>query len=309
MPLTRRAALFGLVAGLTGCAASPVISGSPAVAPSSPPPTQSADVAAAVTAVATLRATITAAAAVPGFSATGWAGPAADQCAAHLRLLSMQDPFGADDHTPFPIPTPTAPVVDTADAGVAALKGAIAAAVKALDATAAGSAAGDLRLLYASAATATSAISNQTLAPVADGPAPVRLQATTVEASLPIALGHAWALVYGLGVGIGRLGSKDPLHALGSARLPIVKGLRNELRAAIKGEPPDEPAAFTLPNAMSTPAEIGAAWAVLEANLLDGYARLVAASDDAHWAKAMRGQVGPVQAVGGRLGFWPGWVA
>ena len=75
------------------------------------------------------------------------------------------------------------------------------------------------------------------------------------------------------------------------------------------GEVPDEPAAFALPNEMSTPDEIRSGWAALETNLLGGYARLVASSDEEGWRTAMLTQVGPVQSVGGRLGFWPGWTA
>ncbi|NHB83876.1 DUF4439 domain-containing protein [Tessaracoccus sp. HDW20] len=88
-----------------------------------------------------------------------------------------------------------------------------------------------------------------------------------------------------------------------------MKGLRNDLRAVLTGEPPEQPAAFELPNPMTTPDEIRAAWAQLETNLLDGYARLVAASDDPRWRTAMLAQIAPVQALGGRLGPWPGWIA
>lgn len=309
MPLTRRAALATLVLGVSGCAASPVISGSPAVAPTPPAPSQAPEASAAQSSLAALRAAVEGLSGAPGFTATAWAKAALAQCDAQLALLALPDPFGGEDQEPFAVQTPTPAPAASVEAGVATVAESVAGAVKDLGAAAKSAAEGDVRLMYASAAAGASALANQSLEPVADGPVPVRLQPTTLEASLPIALGHAWALVYGLGVGLGRLGSKDPLHALGTARLAIVKGLRNDLRAAITGEVPDEPAAFELPNEMSTPDEIRSGWAALETNLLGGYARLVASSDEEGWRTAMLTQVGPVQAVGGRLGFWPGWTA
>lgn len=309
MPLTRRAALAALVLGVSGCAASPVISGTPALAPSPPPPSQAPEASAAQVAVAALRGSVEALSNAPGFAAGSWATAALAQCDAQLAVLALPDPFGPEDQEPFAVESPTPAPPASVEAGVAAVAEQVAAAVKALGAAATSAPEGDVRLMYASAAAGATALANRSLEPVIDGPAPVRLQPATLEASLPIALGHAWALIYGLGVGLGRLGSKDPLHALGSARLAIVKGLRNDLRGAITGEVPDEPAAFTLPNEMSTPDEIRSGWAALETNLLGGYARLVASSDEEAWRQAMLTQVGPVQAVGGRLGIWPGWFA
>lgn len=308
MPIARRTVLTGLVLAVAGCATDPVISGAPALAPTSPPPTQSAQDAAALAALVGLRSAVETVGLSAGTDLADWLTPALAQCDAHLALLALPDPFGSDDQTPFTASTPAQAGATTPDEALAALGAAVDAAVEALEAAAAAAEAPDLRLLHASAATASVALRNTALAPEETGAVPVRLQPTTLEASLPIALGHAWALIYGLGVGLGRLGAKDPLQALGTARLAQAKELRNELRDALTTVP-EQPAAFELPNAMSTPEEIRAGWAVLETNLLDGYARLVAASDDVTWRERMRGQVTPVQAVGGRLGFWPGWVA
>lgn len=306
MQVTRRTALAVLVLGLSGCAASPVVSGTPALAPSSPPPTQAPEDAAAQAAVARLESVLNGLATLVDPGEQAWSAAALQQCAAHLELLQLPDPFGPEGQEPFVVETPES-AFDSAEAGNLAFAEQLPMTVDSLESAAASADAGDLRLLYASAATGAAALGNRSVPP-APGAVPVRLQPTTVEASLPIALGHAWALIHGLGVGLGRLASKDPLHAVGTARLPIAKGLRNDLRAAIVGEVPEQPAAFELPNAMSSPDEIRAAWASLETNLMEGYARLVAASDEAAWRLAMRAQVEPVQAVGGALGFWPGWV-
>lgn len=308
MRFTRRALLTAAALGVSGCAASPVIQGTPATAPTPPKPAQPPVQAAAQEAVATLAAVVESMSAVEGWASPEWTQAALAQCQAHLARLSLPDPFLGQEQEPFVVATPTPAPPPTLADGTAAVDARIAVAVTALEAAAAASPEGDLRLMYASAATATAALANRTLAPSGTGGEPGRLTGTTVQTALPVALTHAWALVYGLGVGIGRLASKDPLHALGTARLAVVKGLRNDLRAAVDGEPPLQPAAFALPTPMTTAAEIRAGWAVLETNLLAGYAGLVAATDDARWRAAMRAQVPAIQAVGGTLGHWPGWM-
>lgn len=226
-----------------------------------------------------------------------------------MKLLALPDPFSGETQEPFTVEVATVAAPTSTEAGVEALALQVDATLAALGASAEGAAQGDIRLLYASAAAATKALTNRSLAPAASGPVPVRLQQSGVESALPIALAHAWALIYGLGVGVGRLDAKDPLHALGVARLAAAKSLRNELRGAIGDEAPEQPSAFKLPNAMSGAEEIRKAWAALETNLLDGYAGVVAASDEAAWRAAMLDQVTAVQAVGGQFGPWPGWVA
>lgn len=302
MPIPRRTMLTGLVLVVAGCANDPVISGSPALAPSPPAPTQAAEDASAQTAVAGLRLAVGSLTTASDGVGAGWMAAALGQCDAQLAVLALPDPFGAQDQTPFPVTSPS----PTAATGMVAVDAAVDAAVRALDAAAAVADDPGVRLMHASAAAGAVALRDVTLVPDGQGPVPVRLQATTVAASLPIALGHAWALIYGLGVGLGRLGAKDPLHALGTARLAEAKALRNELREAMSSAP-EQPAAFELPNAMATVDEIRAGWAELETALLDGFARMVAASAEATWRQRMREQVPAVQAVGGRLGFWPGW--
>ena len=127
--------------------------------------------------------------------------------------------------------------------------------------------------------------------------------------SLPVLLGHVWALIYGLGVGLGKLPKDDPLHAVGAARLTQARELRNQLRAELGAATPEQPAAFDLPTAMDSPASIREAWGLLEVHVLNSYARLVAADSDPRWRIAMRNQVQPVQATGTALTWWPGWLA
>lgn len=307
MLIRRRTLLIALALGVGGCAPSPVVSGEPAAPATTAPPVQDATAAAAQSAIAALRTGLEGLAGLAGFAAPDWAKAAIAQCDAHLELLSLPDPLGGADQTPFPTaPAGLRPPTDLAQ-GEAELTARIDAVVEALEATAAASGEGDLRLLNASAATAAVGLRNRALLPVAPEVNPTRLQPTTLEASLPIALGHVWALIYGLGVGVGRLGSKDPLRAAGMARLASAKELRNRLRAGLT-EVPSQPAAFDLPNELSTPAEIQAAWAELETNLLHGLARLVAASPEPRWRAELLGQVTPVQAMGGSLSYWPGWV-
>lgn len=138
---------------------------------------------------------------------------------------------------------------------------------------------------------------------------PGRFSAPTREAALGVAISHAWALVYGLGVGLGRLGSKDPLYEWGLSRLNTARELRNELRAALGADTPTQPAAFELPTAMDSAKTITAGWAALEQNLLEGYATAVAGDDAPRWRALMRAQAKPMAELGAPLPFWPGWVA
>lgn len=307
MPLTRRLFLAASTLTVAGCATSPVVNGQPALAPSEPPPTQDPLVGAAAAEVSALKAVLDALSTQAGYQYQPWAVAAAAQCDAHLTRLRVPDPLSPEPQEPFPAPTPTpsvaGPVLDDT------LTAQVGASVAALEDAAAGADEADLRLLLASAAAATVGLRNTAVAPVAGTATPHRMQPTTLAASLPITLGHAWALIYGLGVGIGRLPRKDPLREALGARLASAKVLRNELRAALEGEPIDQPAAFELPTPMDSVASIKEGWAVLEGNLLDGYARLVAADALPLWRERMRSQVPVVQQSGGTIEFWTGWVS
>ena len=108
---------------------------------------------------------------------------------------------------------------------------------------------------------------------------------------------------------MGRLDDDDELATLGAARLAAAKGLRNELRDALPGQPPTQPAAFELPTPMTTREEIRAGWGGLEVAVLEGLGRVVAAGgpDVERWLDLMIAQTDEVAAVGQPLTRWPGW--
>ncbi|WP_344676847.1 hypothetical protein [Tessaracoccus defluvii] len=309
MPLTRRTLLIGAGLALAGCAPSPVISGAPALPVSPPAPTQAPEAAAAQLALTLLDATLAGLEGAAFWTAQPWLGAARAQCEAHLARVGAPDPLSSDEQPLFGSATPEVAVPADAAAATAALEAARTGAVTALEAGAQAAGDGALRLLYASAATGVTALADTTLPPLALDAAPRRLQESTLAAAQGVALGHAWALIYGLGVGVGRLAGDDPLVALAMPRLAAVKHLRNELREALGASAPSQPAAFELPTAMDTPEAIRQGWAALETRLLEGYAHCVAADPAPRWRQLMAAQVAPVQAVGGQLGHWPGWVA
>lgn len=286
--------LAALALGLAGCGTSPRIDGPAALAPSPAPTTQSAQQSAAVAALTTLKAAVTAAQANQK-----WTDAATAQLTALLARLNTPDPLSAGTQDGFKQPEPAS----------GSLPEAADAASQALEKAARETDDGDLRLVYSSAATAAIGLRTVATAPADSGASPTHLQHVELASSLLVALGHAWALVYGLGVALGRLDSKDATHEYAAQRLAKARELRNELRDAIDGEPPVQPASFTLPTAMNTVGTIRAGLAQLELNLLDGYGRLVAADADKRWRARMREQVSPVQAVGGALPYWPGWKA
>ena len=93
-------------------------------------------------------------------------------------------------------------------------------------------------------------------------------------------------------------------------RLATAKELRNELRNALPGVAPVQPATFELPTAMTTSEEIRAGWGALELGLLEGLGRLVAAGGPGRerWLELMVGAADSVGAMGRPLPHWPGWV-
>ncbi|HMR13667.1 MAG TPA: hypothetical protein PKE42_08040 [Arachnia sp.] len=315
MLISRRVALTaaGAVA-LAGCASSPVVNGDPAIAPSPPAtpdppvPTQAPEAASAQAALAALDAELRRAAGLDAWKKKDWARAAAEQCAAHLALLSLPDPLSTGEQEAFAAPEPVVGTATDEDAVAKDLKARAKRATMALDAAAAAAASPELRLTWASAATAANGLAGKRIAPVPGDAAPGRFAAPTREAALGVAISHAWALIFGLGVGLGRLGSKDPLHEWGLARLNAVKELRNELRAALGPDTPTQPTAFELPTAMDSAKTIKAGWATLERSLLEGYATAVAGDDAPRWRELMRAQAKPVAELGAPLPFWPGWV-
>ncbi len=316
MLISRRVVLTAAgVVAVAGCTSSPVVNGDPAIAPSTPTtpdppaPVQAPEVAAAQAAVAALGAELRRAVGLDAWEKKEWALAAADQCDAHLALLSLPDPLSAGEQEPFETPVPSPGTGDDADAVGAELKARAKTAAAALEAAAAAASSPDLRLTWASAATAASALTGKRVAPVPGDATPGRFSAPTREAALGVAISHTWALIYGLGVGLGRLPSKDPLHEWGLARLNAAKELRNELRAALGADTPAQSAAFELPTAMDSAKTIKAGWAALEQNLLEGYATAVAGDDAPRWRALMRAQAKPVAELGAPLPFWPGWVS
>lgn len=316
MPITRRAALAVLALGVTGCAGSPVVVGDPATAPvpTEPPPppepTRSATADAAHVAVAELRALLDALLHSPHWDAQEWTTAAIAQADGHLARLSVEDPLsGAEQEEAFEVQIGAAHQPSDPIVAVNRLNDTVARTVDAAERAAADAETPEQRLLYSSLATSVLGLHNQTIAPIEGDAAPRSLQDTTVEASLPVLLGHVWALIYGIGVGLGKLPKDDPLHAVGAARLTQARELRNQLRAELGAATPEQPAAFDLPTAMDSPASIREAWGLLEVHVLNSYARLVAADPDPRWRIAMRNQVQPVQATGTALTWWPGWLA
>lgn len=308
MPLNRRALLAGSAVLLAGCAPSPVISGAPALPASPPAPQQSAEASAAQAALQGMEAILTRLDGAPYWAEQQWAVAARAQCEVQLARVSAPDPLSDEEQTLFEVAGPAEIAFSDAAAAAAALTQSGADAVAALETAAAAADAGALRLLYASAAAATVALTNTTLVPLAMDAPPRPLPTSPEEGALAVALSHAWALIYGLGVGLGRLGAKDELHSYGTARLSAAKRLRNELRDRLGAAAPAQPAAFDLPNQMTTTDTIRQAWAVLETRLLEGYARVVDASPEPGWRTRLSDQVAPIQAMGGQLGPWPGWV-
>lgn len=294
----RRAVVVALL--LSGCGVDATVESPTRPVPDpGPTPSQAPETLAAAQAVARLLAAVDATPAPTE--------GAASALTALLDRLRAEDPVaGGEPVFASPSPPPAPSAVAAAGETVAA------AAQEAEDALRAAALAADrqpLRLLFASGACTARAHRSDGPASVQSDAAPRHFQGTTVAASLPIALSHAWALVYGLGVGLGRLDGADPLRALGAARLAAAKEVRNELRDAVPGVPPVQPASFELPTGMATSAEIRAGWGALELGLLEGLGRLVAAGGPGvpRWLDLMVAQVDAARAVGTPLPSWPGW--
>ena len=313
----RRLLLLTMVGAVAGCAPDPTVRGTPGSAPEPVVPTRTAEAEAAAVWVEQFAALVEALLdSASSWDAeevhTTWLTALQAQSSAHLSRVVTEDPV-IGGHTVFPVASPAEPpslTVTSPAETVAALTAAVAEGVPLL--LAATDAADDApeRLFYASLTAAATASLSPARPPVEGGAEPAPFDAAGVDESLAVALSHVWAMVRGVELGLGRLSSSDELQKAGVERLDGVRGLRNELLAALSGDVPDVQV-WELPNAMSTATEIRAAWAVLEANLLGALGALAATTGtaDAPWLESMLGQVAWVHQWGGRLPHWPGWVA
>ncbi|MFV0429867.1 MAG: hypothetical protein ACK5KO_10645 [Arachnia sp.] len=313
MRLSRRH-LVALAPGLlAACAPDPTVDGSPRDPFVAPTPDQSTLTRQAATAVATLDALAVEIASGAASWAedpapwVDWAAAVRAQCQAHLSRLLALDPLAGGDpvYEAVPDPVPAPPDTDRAAAAIAEVTA--AARDQVVDAAAKESSQ-PLRLALASIATAIAAAAARSLPPVESPAVPVPFATAQRETSLVIALSRVWALIQGVERGLGVV-NDDALADAGRRRLVSAKQLRNALRAEIDGPAPRQDVAYEMPNAMSSDQEIRAAWAQLELGVLEGWARLVAADDQAPAPRiaGMIGAVAQVQAFGGRLPWWPGW--
>lgn len=316
MQLTRRAALGLLTLTVAGCAADPADNHrrSKSPGPSATATNATGQRAVDATSLASLAALAAFLRSLEGLDAwknKDWATAARRQVRAHLTFFTLPDPFSGDVQGPYPVPTARQSVPASSAKAASQLDALAKKAVAALSASAEAASTPALRLAWASAATATAGLTSRAVSPVKGSATPASFSALEVRDALDVAISHSWALIYGLNVGLGQLPKSDALWRLGANRMVGAKELRNELRAAYPdgADVPQQPAAFALPNEMSSAADIRKGWAQLERNLLDGYAVLVAADSTAPWLRRMRGQVGRLAALRAPVTRWPGWVA
>lgn len=318
MRATRRNLLqLPLLVALVGCTPDPTVHGTPGDAPEPVAPTRSPEASAVATWVAELSALVEVVSGSAGDWGAddvqvAWLAALSSQSAAHLSRVEAQNPVVGG---PAVFPTSATTVAaeaapSTPDEAVAAIAAKVGDGASVLQAAVAADADGASRLFHASIATAAAGGLDTARPPAEGGAEPAPFPDRALPATLALALSHVWALLRGLELGLGRLDRSDELQEAGRQRLDSARDIRNALLAALSGEPP-EVEEWSLPNAMGTPGEILAAWAVLEASLLDALGVLVAADgeDPQQWLDAMLGQVPWVHRWGGRLPHWPGWVA
>ncbi len=141
---------------------------------------------------------------------------------------------------------------------------------------------------------------------------PVRVEVGSRAETLAVTLTHLDALVYALQTAIGRLPRRDPLAVTLETRLPQAQTERNQVAALIAGvgATPGAPQLhYELPP-FGTALQMGNAIGALERNVMDGWARVAAASEVERAAAllAMNAQAAQVRARGVALSYWPGWV-
>lgn len=288
MLLARRLVLLGAVAGLTACAGDPTIIVPEGAAPrvrESNEPVQAPQMARAASLVAGVLG------ALGGAEPGPWRNAAMAQCEAHLARFNSPNPYAE----PQPYFTPRAATAED-------LAGAVTTAVAGLVVCADEAEGVSDRLLFLSAAAATSGLADTSTLP-AEGGDPTFVE--TLAGQRQVALRHAWALVHGLEVGLGKLQTDEPLRAQLAARLPAAKALRNVIRDGFDGVAPSQPAVFALPTPMEDVATIREGWATLEVRLLE--ALVLLAADEPGSEPLWPEQVSRAQAAGGRIPRWPGW--
>ena len=285
MILTRRAALLGPAALLSGCAGSPLVDAPDGVMRVvAEDPVQDPAFATAATLIAAVRA------AVEGQPAGGWRDGALAQCDEQLARFSSADPF-SDPEPIFPVSEPT----DTE------FPNAISQAVDGLIELANAAESGGHALLLVSTAAATHGLLNQQSTP-GEGSPPSHVE--PLAGQRQNALTHVWALISALEQGLAHLDSKDPLKEQVQQRLHDLKTLRALLRKDAADPAPSQPPYFELP-AMTTPAEIATGWAQLEIGLAEALVLLAAEEQTNH--DLWRRQIETAQDVGGQIPRWPGW--
>lgn len=318
MRATRRRFLhLPVLAAVAGCTPDPTVHGTPGDAPAPTPATRSDEAEAVATWVSGF------ADAVGGVAASStnwgadetqvqWLAALQSQCAAHLSRVDTADPvIGGPTVFPAPsAPASAAPSPETVEEALAAVAAGVADGLPVLRAAIASDTDGAARLFHASMATAATGSLNPARPPVEGGAEPSPFPDPDPATALDMALTYVWVLIRGLELGLGRLPRESDLQESGRLRLDSAKTLRNELLAALTGDPP-EVDTWNLPNAMSTTDEIRTAWAELEVGVLDALGVLVASGEPewAAWLDAMLAQVPWVHQWGGRLPHWPGWVA
>ena len=296
MPLTRRHLFAGLGAlAFTACAPEPMVDDLPIL---SPKPTQDPGVSMLSSAVTELSGAVSR-------QSDPWRAAALAQTSAWQGRLLATDPLvGGEPVFPEASPSPSASQSGDPGAGLtAATQLVMDAAAKALRE------ARDqpMRLLHLSVLLAAKGLTNPAALPGEATSEPYQYQDIPDKTALGTALTHVWALLQALEKGLGVIPQKDPQHAVLLARHTELKDLRDRLIAALGTDRPRQDGHYELP-AITDAASLQAAQAGLELKLLDGLAGAVSAAGEKDWLDEALAQVPRVQALGGRLPAWPGWV-
>ena len=234
-----------------------------------------------------------------------WRAAAATQIAAWQSRLTSADPLVGGEPV-FPESSPSSSSSHSGEPGTAlatATQSVMDAATAALENTREQ----PMRLLLLSVLLATKGLTNSDSLPGELTSEPYRYPDITDKEALGAALTHVWALLQALEKGLGLIGSKDPQHASLLARHTELKGLRDRLIAALGIDRPRQDGHYELP-AITDASTLRTAQMELELQLLNGLAGAVATSGEKEWLEETLTQVPRVQALGGRLPVWPGWV-